>query len=64
MILLEISKSFTEHKRLLGEHQWSLFLKDATSEEKGRKTCVYYSVYSTSRKAWKDGNFSKISFIR
>jgi hypothetical protein len=62
MILLEISKSFTEHKCLLGEHQWSLYLKNATSEEKGRKTCVYYSVYSTTREARKDGKFFINSF--
>ena len=55
MILLEISKEFTNHGRLLGEHQWRHFLKDPTKDEEGHKTCVYYSIYRTCREARKDG---------
>ncbi len=55
MILLEISKEFTDHGRLLGEHQWRHFLKDPNKDEEGHKTCVYYSVYRTCRDARKEG---------
>jgi len=60
MILLEISKEFTDHGRLLGQHQWFHFLKDPTKDEEGHKSCVYYSVYRTCREARKDGKKSKI----
>ncbi|KAF8972766.1 hypothetical protein BDZ97DRAFT_856108 [Flammula alnicola] len=55
MILLEVSKAFTDHGRLLGEHRWSEFLKDPTEEEKPRVTQVFHSFYAKGRDAQKDG---------
>ncbi|KAF8972767.1 hypothetical protein BDZ97DRAFT_1752620 [Flammula alnicola] len=55
MILLEVSKAFTDHGRLLGEHRWSEFLKDSTEEENPRVTQVFHSFYAKGRDAQKDG---------
>ncbi|KAF9530366.1 hypothetical protein CPB83DRAFT_850784 [Crepidotus variabilis] len=55
MILLEISKEFTNQGILLGEHQWRRILKSPEPDEVGRKTCVYHSTYSNTREAHKAG---------
>lgn len=55
MILLEISKEFTEHERLLGEHRWSEILKEPDDEEKKSVSKVFHSVYAKGREAQKDG---------
>lgn len=55
MILLEVSKAFTKHERLLGEHRWSEMLKDPNREEKARVSRVFHSYYAKGREAQKDG---------
>lgn len=55
MILLEVSRSFEDHAKLLGEHRWNEFLQDPTEEEMVRFTQVFHSFYSRGREAQKDG---------
>ncbi|KAF8159370.1 hypothetical protein B0H34DRAFT_400912 [Crassisporium funariophilum] len=55
MVLLEISKEFTDHARLLGEHRWSEMLKAPKDEEKPRVSQVFHSFYAKGRDAQKDG---------
>ena len=55
MILLEVSKMFTDHERLLGEHRWSELLKEPSDEEEKRVSRVFHSFYSKGREAQKDG---------
>ena len=57
MILLEVSKTFVEHERLLGEHRWSEILKDPNEEEDKRVSRVFHSFYATGRDAQKDGSW-------
>jgi hypothetical protein len=56
MILLEVSKEFTEHERLLGEHRWSEILTNPDDEEKNRVSQVFHSFYAKGREAQKDGS--------
>lgn len=56
MILLEVSKIFTAHERLLGEHRWSEILTDPDHEEENRVSQVFHSFYSKGREAQKDGS--------
>lgn len=56
MILLEVSKMFTQHERLLGEHRWSEILKDPDEEEENRVSKVFHSFYAKGRDAQKDGS--------
>ncbi|KAF8902400.1 hypothetical protein CPB84DRAFT_862391 [Gymnopilus junonius] len=55
MILLEISKRFTDHGRLLGEHRWNEMLKNPTHEESQNVSRIFHSFYTTLRDAQKDG---------
>ncbi|KAF8815662.1 hypothetical protein BYT27DRAFT_7192653 [Phlegmacium glaucopus] len=55
MILIEVSKMFTDHERLLGEHRWSEILTKPGAEEKKRVSQVFHSFYATGREAQKDG---------
>ena len=56
MILLEVSKAFTAHERLLGEHRWSEILTEPNDEEKKRVSQVFHSFYAKGRDAQKDGS--------
>ena len=56
MILLEVSKTFTEHERLLGEHRWSEILTNPDEEEEKRVSQVFHSFYAKGRDAQKDGS--------
>ena len=56
MILLEVSKLFTEHERLLGEHRWSEILTNPDDEEENRVSRVFHSFYAKGRDAQKDGS--------
>ena len=56
MILLEVSKMFGKHERLLGEHRWSEILNDPDEEEEKRVSQVFHSFYSKGRDAQKDGS--------
>ena len=56
MILLEVSKTFKQHERLLGEHRWSEILTDADEEEENRVSRVFHSFYAKGRDAQKDGS--------
>lgn len=55
MILLEVSRMFTDHGRLLGEHRWSETLTSANELEEFSATQVFHSFYTTGRDAQKDG---------
>jgi hypothetical protein len=57
MVVAEVSKMFQDSENLLGEHSWSKFLYKCSSEEKERKTRVYYSTYSNARALQKDGQW-------
>jgi len=57
MILLEISRLFTEHGSLLGEHRWKEILKNPDSLEKNSVTKVFHSFYAKGRDAQKDGAY-------
>jgi len=62
MVVAEISKSFEEFNKLLGEHSWNRFLRRSSAEEMERKSRVYFSTYSNARALQKDGtrNFDPI----
>jgi hypothetical protein len=55
MIVAEVSKTFTQFEKLLGEHRWSEFLREPAAEEKDKKSKVYYCTYTNSRALQKDG---------
>ncbi|KAF5360379.1 hypothetical protein D9756_005185 [Leucocoprinus leucothites] len=55
MVVAEVSKSFEDFDKLLGEHSWNRFLRKCSTEESERKTRVYYSTYSNARALQKDG---------
>ncbi|KDR80823.1 hypothetical protein GALMADRAFT_241280 [Galerina marginata CBS 339.88] len=55
MILLEISKAYTDHGNFLGEHRWADMLKEPSDEEKQSVSQVFHSFYAKGRDAQKDG---------
>lgn len=55
MVVAEVSKTYQQFDKLLGEHRWVEFLYKASTEEKERRTKVYYSTYSNGRALQKDG---------
>ncbi|KAF9075468.1 hypothetical protein BDP27DRAFT_1415252 [Rhodocollybia butyracea] len=55
MVLIEIDRTFTDHKILLGEHRWAEFLQKPNKEEKPCSTQIFYSNYSNHRAAQKEG---------
>ncbi|KAI5889932.1 uncharacterized protein SCHCODRAFT_02630420 [Schizophyllum commune H4-8] len=56
MTLIEILNECRDiGKLLLGEHRWSEMLREPTEDEKERTSRIYYSIYSTTREAQKDG---------
>lgn len=57
MVVAEVSKSFQQFDKILGEHRWVEFLQKSSTEERERKTRVYYSTYSNGRALQKDGAF-------
>ena len=61
MILLEISKKFRDHERLLGEHRWSEMLTEPDNEQENRVSQIFHSFYAKGRDAQKDGS-SKFQF--
>jgi len=58
MVLIEVSKSFTDHGRLLGEHHWVDVLKNPTDEEKQGSSRIFHCFYNAYREAQKDGSWS------
>ncbi|KAL1703951.1 hypothetical protein EV121DRAFT_270781 [Schizophyllum commune] len=56
MTLIEILNECRDiGKVLLGEHRWAEMLREPTEDEKERTSRIYYSIYSTTREAQKDG---------
>ncbi|TFK71069.1 hypothetical protein BDN72DRAFT_765610 [Pluteus cervinus] len=55
MVIIEVDKDFPDFNVLLGEHRWNQFLRNPTEDEAGRTSKIYYSTYSTSMEAKKDG---------
>lgn len=56
MTLIEILNECRDiGKLLLGEHRWAEMLREPTEDEKERTSRIYYSIYSTTREAQKDG---------
>ncbi|KIM44408.1 hypothetical protein M413DRAFT_24911 [Hebeloma cylindrosporum] len=56
MVLIEVSKSFTDHGRLLGEHRWVDILKNPTEEEKQGSSRIFHCwKIAAVTKDWFDG---------
>ncbi|KAF5354356.1 hypothetical protein D9758_010758 [Tetrapyrgos nigripes] len=55
MILLEISRAFTDWGNILGEHRWKEVLRRPTHEEHPRVSRIYDSRYKSGRAAQKEG---------
>jgi hypothetical protein len=55
MVVAEVSKTFSQFEKVLGEHRWGEFLREPSPEERDKKTKVYYSTYTNSRALQKDG---------
>lgn len=60
MVVAEISKFFEEFDKLLGEHSWNRFLRRSSAEEMERKSCIYFSTYSSARALHKDGAYKSV----
>ncbi|KZT72382.1 hypothetical protein DAEQUDRAFT_664274 [Daedalea quercina L-15889] len=55
MVIIEINRSFENHKVILGLHRWSKVLREPTSEEKKMDSRVFHCTYQTMREVEKYG---------
>ncbi|OCH93537.1 hypothetical protein OBBRIDRAFT_790242 [Obba rivulosa] len=55
LVIIEVRREYPDFDNILGEHRWSEFLKNPSSDDKKRVSQVFYCTLSTGRQVQKNG---------